>query len=746
MKTKIKNIGHALQIAAAMLLSLPLACTVETIVEVRPENRGDQAVQFSSKMATPQTKVGGANGDQWNGGDAIGVFMVKDATELTADNIVDAAQNIKYEAESDGANVPFKNVMGDTIFYPLNGKVNFFAYYPFTAALSADFKYAVNIKTQDDQDQLDLLYTHQKEPKGTGDKAELNFKHQLVKLVFHIQDGQDSIGSLQNGLTLDLIGLKTRASFALADSSLTIEATSDTTIRTFMTKNTNHYLAEAIVLPTADITADNVQVHFIANGHEEFLENLPPVGSGGNKVALVKGNRYTYTVKLNRNSSNPTDIVGEIDDWNDVPPADTTSDMATSIRILGGTGGSYTADIEVRYADAAAKWVKYSNMNGTYLVPYSGQATKVIHSIRLNGSTEIPIGRREGMRIEVNLNASNQIALRPAEADGFIPIGTFAEMKLMQASASSLAGKYRQDAEIDLKGQTFTPIGNATTKFTGEYDGNQYVIRNLSLTSTGANVGLFGNISAAKLSNIRLLASTINGQSSVGAICGFAQAGSTFTNCHAAAAVTATANNAGGICGLATSGTTTFSNCSFSGSATADAYAAGILAHLSASTTVSILTSRNTAAIHTLNGGFAGGICGANEASASLLTLTACYNTGSIDAGAANNAGGIAGMMQGTSAILGCYNTGSVSGGAAENRGLICGLNTGASVTQSFWTRNGGNAEDGTGTSSTGTNTTSEFSDTAWPDPTEAVWGTTNWKDLGGWNAGSPTYPRLHWE
>ena len=66
----------------------------------------------------------------------------------------------------------------------------------------------------------------------------------------------------------------------------------------------------------------------------------------------------------------------------------------------------------------------------------------------------------------------------------------------LAAISNNLSGKYYLTANIDLTGETWTPIGMYFYKpFTGEFDGNGYVIKGLSVQnstngSSAARVGV----------------------------------------------------------------------------------------------------------------------------------------------------------------------------------------------------------------------------------------------------------------
>ena len=64
----------------------------------------------------------------------------------------------------------------------------------------------------------------------------------------------------------------------------------------------------------------------------------------------------------------------------------------------------------------------------------------------------------------------------------YIEIGTAEELA---AVSNNLGGKYRLKNDIDLRGQNWTPIGSgegyATGSFTGEFDGNGFTVKGLSI-------------------------------------------------------------------------------------------------------------------------------------------------------------------------------------------------------------------------------------------------------------------------
>ena len=203
-------------------------------------------------------------------------------------------------------------------------------------------------------------------------------------------------------------------------------------------------------------------------------------------------------------------------------------------------------------------------------------------------------------------------------------------------------------ANIDLTGQTWTPIGNDTNKYAGTFDGQGYAITNFSYTSTG-NGGLFGYIENATIKNFSIAGSIdVTGGTASGVI-GYSKS-STISGIHSSLAITTSAGTAvghvGGVVGSLNQNDNV-SGCSFSGSITANANS------------------------HNCFGGIAGYMTNNDK-------IQNCANHGSITYSKNNcYAGGIEGYINSTSAyILNCLSTGAVTydgEGTATYGGAIVG-------------------------------------------------------------------------
>jgi hypothetical protein len=365
---------------------------------------------------------------------------------------------------------------------------------------------------------------------------------------------------------------------------------------------------------------------------------------------------------------------------------------------------------------------------------------------------------QEGLRIKLAFDADNGLTLlRDPDENGFIPVSSPAELRAINTVAGALAWKFKQDKDIDLINKEWTPIGTtAAAAFRGEFDGGGYEIRGLRISGTTNYRGFFGSINGAKLRNIRLTSGTVNGGQYVAALCAQASGqGNSIINCRTAVDVTSTSNQVAGICATVNTGTTLeITACENSGTVTSSGqYVAGICAYVNGNnanrSTVTITACRNTGKV--AGGNNSGGICAQNAATYGVVIIRACYNTGEVNIGGSNRVGGIMGYIAaGSNSITACYSIGSITG-SGNYVGFICGRNVGnaSAITTSYWAKNGGNAARGIGD---GPGTTTVFSASAWPTATGA-WGTgdgsaenTWWKNLGGWNSGTPIYPKLYWE
>jgi hypothetical protein len=217
----------------------------------------------------------------------------------------------------------------------------------------------------------------------------------------------------------------------------------------------------------------------------------------------------------------------------------------------------------------------------------------------------------------------------------------------LEAIADNLSGNYYLTGDIDLAGEYWTPIGERNAEFSGTFDGQGHVIRNMTITTIAgdyAEVGLFGAIRNGNIKNVGLENTNIDIKSdvgisvSVGSIVGYAVSGdiSNVYNNGNVSVKGGIQSDVGGIAGATSGG--------FNPAFNSGGY-------------VSVIDSYNTGNV--IGTGIAGGIVGDGG---SLIKNT--FNTGNVSVVSDRKsglmvAGGIIGYLYAD--IINCFNSGNVS-------------------------------------------------------------------------------------
>ncbi len=220
-------------------------------------------------------------------------------------------------------------------------------------------------------------------------------------------------------------------------------------------------------------------------------------------------------------------------------------------------------------------------------------------------------------------------------------ISTEAELRQIAADINAGTGTYKADDYYELKNDiilldgNWTPIGdNNTTRFKGNFNGNGYVIKGMTITQYG-DKGLFGYTEGAVIENLGVIDINISGTSQLGGIVGIMFGGS-IKNCCTTGTITGTGTNVGGIAG-SIQGTASIENCWSSCTVQGTIAIGGIAGFYIRPTDTDELTIQNCAALNksvkaTDNG--AGRVFGYSQYMSSI-TLTNNYAFG----GMLNNTG-----------------------------------------------------------------------------------------------------------
>ena len=310
-------------------------------------------------------------------------------------------------------------------------------------------------------------------------------------------------------------------------------------------------------------------------------------------------------------------------------------------------------------------------------------------------------------------NAADPLTLSPISL--VIPAGTTGTIKLTAAPASPFCGddgsstnpyqictaaqldevrnyldkSFVLNNDIDLSAYItanyatngWLTIGNSTTHFTGDLDGDGHKITGLWISrGTADYIGLFGYTEGSIIKNVgvEIAAPGVNGRNYIGGLAGYIGSSTAVTNCYTSGNVSG-GSWIGGLTGENNSSSTT--NCYATGDVTAvTGYVGGLTGEnlTSASITRCYATGNVTSGTGSF---YVGGLVGINSMSS---TITDSYATGNANGSATGNAvGGLVGTNY-NSIITRCYATGSVTG--VNNVGGLAGSNnSGSAIYDSFF-------------------------------------------------------------
>ena len=278
--------------ALALLAGAMVSCNTEDTASTTPN--GKVAVQFTGGISV-NTR---ASGLAWADGDRIGIFMTGANQSLSADAIKEGVDNVCYQTSGSIAFSPISG--GKTIYYPIDGDVDFYSYYPHTTV--SDYKVALNVADQTNQEAIDFMYAKTTGCNKATPQVDLRFSHMLSRLILNVQPGNGLTEDDLNKLKVTIKDQNTTATFNLADGVISGEG-NPANIKMKAVQVGKRY--EAILLPTASKIRE---IEFdLDNGYDApFVWKMDS--------ELKGGNLYNYTtVKLTRST---VDMSGTIESWN----------------------------------------------------------------------------------------------------------------------------------------------------------------------------------------------------------------------------------------------------------------------------------------------------------------------------------------------------------------------------------------------------------------------------------------------
>jgi hypothetical protein len=274
------------------------------------------------------------------------------------------------------------------------------------------------------------------------------------------------------------------------------------------------------------------------------------------------------------------------------------------------------------------------------------------------------------------------------------------------------------------------PIGNATNKFTGSFNGQGFTINGIYLNRSTDWSGLFGLMQGATISNLGVTNVSITGAYGAGGLAGDNYNSSTISNCYSTGSVSGT-TYVGGLVGINqdASISDSYSTCSVSGTNT---YVGGLVGDNNGATISKSYATGNVAGLN-----YIGGLIAHSRNSS---TVSNCYSRGNATriSGSGTDVGAFVGYNSTITRY--CYSTGTViySGGTNPTDKGFVGTNSGGTYTSNFFDNQ--TSSQTTGSGATAKTTVQMQTNTTF---TDAGWDVAIWNREDGVN---DDYPYLDWQ
>ena len=516
--------------------------------------------------------------------------------------------------------------------------------------------------------------------------------------------GKKSSGSLSSCYYLDTLGADSNATAKTSDE---LKALAPTLGEPFMTTPAgvnDGYPIFAWQVPTYEVT-----FHTGAAGASVTVNGVSARADADGKYTVkLPDGAYEYTVSAFGYQA----AAGQV----------TVSGKAQSVTVTLTPVEQRTVRFNVTPTEAKAAvtvtWdgdghTAKAQSDGSYLLPEGAYTYTVKAKGYAKASGTLNVTKDETISVTLTPSAAWDGAEQEqpdgsGTQDAPYQIGSGAELAWLADKVNNASGVTKLYVEltddIDLGGQPWTPIGkfgfsSGDRSFSGSFRGNGHTVKGLNVSAEYA--GLFGSINDAEITGVVVqgtVASTNTNNGDAGGIVGRA-IGTTnkIINCGNEAAVSGGCN-VGGILGKNhnSSSTVTISDCYNTGSITASERAAGIVA------------SNNN-----------------------RVKITNCYNAGEITSN--NYAAGV--LAGSNSTISACYNAGKVKGRNGSTTGVI--------TTNKYDTLPACYYLEGSAAADALTNGATAMSDAAMRMELLDKLGADNWKTVRGVNSG---YPVLSWQ
>lgn len=286
------------------------ACSNEEMI-----NDGPVAARVSAGIEGVQTRAAGTS---WDSNDQIGISCTSEGkTSYT---------NVLYTV-SDASGGSFTS--SDPIYFQDLEEVTFSAYYPY-AAEGGTINKTITAEDQEAEAQKKVDYMFATGAKASKESpnvkftnegdADARFKHRMSQLSFTFNQGEDT--DLTDMTDFTIRGLKMDGTFNTTDGTATITGTAESTdLKITETPSASDTYTRSLILFPQQVDGGKFNLSLTLGG-ETYKTELSIPQSG---TALVAGNKYTYTITVNK-----TDIEvsqSSIEGWTDGGDGSGTAEM-----------------------------------------------------------------------------------------------------------------------------------------------------------------------------------------------------------------------------------------------------------------------------------------------------------------------------------------------------------------------------------------------------------------------------------
>ena len=268
-----------------MMVLFASACSKTDIPQGNDESVAVTFYSAIKRVSHNDPPLSRASGTEWDADDHIGIYAVPSGKPWQEA----AFLNVDYVNSETGAEGVFRAADAEkAVMLPGNGsKLDFVAYYPYSATTLTDFNVAVDITDQTDPSRIDVLYAKAEGQNKTTPEIPLIFYHKLAQLVLSFS----AVDVVLEGMEVTLNQVITDGWLDLTEGVVK-QGTDTGKITPVVTTDTiaNTATATAFLLPGQQMTDLTIAVTLVDGKKYEWRPS--------EENELVGGYSHPYTITL----------------------------------------------------------------------------------------------------------------------------------------------------------------------------------------------------------------------------------------------------------------------------------------------------------------------------------------------------------------------------------------------------------------------------------------------------------------